>query len=402
MWVRAVVPQVSSHTVAREVTVRNDDGKTVVRIEWAEATGAEPTKTAPLVRVTLRPLLGYQRDGERVARALLAGEGFQRAEDTVYDELLRASGVPEDDARPAITPDMPADAAVATALLGFADTINATVDGTIDDVDIEFLHDLRVAVRRTRSLLKIAGDVLPGRLADRYAPRFKWVGDLTTPTRDLDVYLLDLDALARSLRGGEPSDLDPFAAHLRRRHDAERRALVRGLRSQRFAQMLEGWRDALTAVAEKGESSFTAEKLAADRIHQVAKRVLRKARAITPSSPAEDVHALRKRCKELRYALEVFQPLFATDAHRAVIKDLKRLQDVLGAFQDGEVQSEKLRAFTQEMLDTGPPPAATVLAMGELLARFVRQQQEARHELTAALKEFLGPKTEERIGALLP
>jgi CHAD domain-containing protein len=201
---------------------------------------------------------------------------------------------------------------------------------------------------------------------------------------------------------GEPSDLDSFAAHLRERHQTERRALVRGLRSQRFVQLLDGWRDALTTVAEKGQSPLTAEKLAADRIHRVAKRVLVKARAITPSSPAEDVHALRKRCKELRYALEVFHPLCAEDAYRAVLKDLKRLQDVLGAFQDGEVQSEKLRVFTQEMLDAGPPPAATVLAMGELLARFVRQQHEARHELTAALGRFLGPKTEDRIGALLP
>ena len=402
MWIRAVAPKMRSRTVTRDVAVLNEDRKTVVRLEWTEAAGLEPVRTDPLVRVVLRPLRGYQRDADRVERALLGADQFTSADDTVYEQLLHAAGLADDEAKPAITAGMTADVAVATALLGFADAIRNNLDGTIDDVDTEFLHDLRVAVRRTRSLLKIAGDVLPSRLAERYAPRFKWVGDLTTPTRDLDVYLLGLDELARSLTVGEPADLDPFGAHLRKELAKERRALVRGLRSQRFARLLDGWRAALTEVIEDGQSPLTAQDLAADRVRRVAKRVVRKAKAITPESPAEDVHALRKRCKELRYVLEAFRPLCQAETYRAVLKDLKRLQDVLGAFQDGEVQSDKLRLYARDMLENERPPAATLLAMGELLSRFVRQQHEARHELTGALVKFLGPKTRARIEGLLP
>ncbi|HJQ48039.1 MAG TPA: CHAD domain-containing protein [Amycolatopsis sp.] len=402
MWIRAVAPKVRSRTVTRDVAVLNDDGKTVARLEWTESAGLEPVKTDPLVRVTLRPLRGCRRDADRVARALLRTEWFTSAEDTVVDELLDAAGLGEDEAPPAITADMPADVAVATALLGFADEIRDNLDGTIDDVDTEFLHDLRVAVRRTRSLLKVVGDVLPSRLAERYAPRFKWVGDLTTPTRDLDVYLLELDDLARSLTVGEQADLDPFRTHLHKELAKERRALVRGLRSQRFVRLLDGWRAALTTVIENGRSPLTARELGADRIRRVAKHVVRKARAITPGSPAEHVHALRKRCKELRYMLEVFRPLAPPETYRTVLKDLKRLQDVLGAFQDGEVQSEKLRVYAHDMLEGEHPPAATLLAMGELLSRFVRQEREARDDLTGALATFLGPKTHARIEGLLP
>ena len=60
--------------------------------------------------------------------------------------------------------------------------------GTIGDVDTEFLHDVRVAVRRTRSLLKLGRPALPAHVREAWEPQFKWLGDLTTPVRDLDVY----------------------------------------------------------------------------------------------------------------------------------------------------------------------------------------------------------------------
>ena len=53
-----------------------------------------------------------------------------------------------------------------------------------------------MAVRRTRSVLKMLGDVLPAGLAERMSAEFRWLGDITTPTRDLDVYLLSIDAMA--------------------------------------------------------------------------------------------------------------------------------------------------------------------------------------------------------------
>ena len=46
-------------------------------------------------------------------------------------------------------------------LTEFAAAIDDNVPGTIASIDTEFLHDLRVAVRRTRSILKLVGDVLP-------------------------------------------------------------------------------------------------------------------------------------------------------------------------------------------------------------------------------------------------
>jgi CHAD domain-containing protein len=295
---------------------------------------------------------------------------------------------------------------VITALHAFVQAIEDNVDGILDDVDTEFLHDLRVAVRRTRSLVKLTGDVLPAHLVDRHAPGFRWLSELTTPTRDLDVYLLELDKLAAHLVAGEPDDLDHFAEHLRIERTRARRALSRGLRSQRFTRLVDSWKSGLTEIAERdwsGEDEHpTVEALAAERVRRMAKKVVRRAQAITPESPAESVHDLRKRCKELRYLLEFARPLYGDRTQRAVVKNLQSLQDILGAFQDGEVQSRSLREFAERMQETQSPPAATLLAMGELSARFTAIQRQARHDLTAALPRFLGPGTHRHLEAALP
>ena len=80
---------------------------------------------------------------------------------------------------------------------------------------------------------------------------------------------------------------------------------------------------------------------------------MRRGERITVNSPSDDVHALRKRCKELRYLLEVFRPVCARAPHRRLVKELKSLQDTLGDFQDGEVQREAVREFAAAMMEQG-------------------------------------------------
>jgi CHAD domain-containing protein len=425
--IRALMPLARARVVSRSLAVLNGQAEAVARLVWVESRGIERAASVSPAMLYVQAVPGRRRVARAIVAALLEGGEFGPAVGDVHERLLEDldSGSPDDrgpigDRREPITGTLPADVAVATALRGFSEIIVATAPGVIADIDTEFLHELRVAVRRTRSLLKQAGDVLPAPLATRYAPGFKWLGDLTTPTRDLDVYLLEFDQLAASLVAGSPSDLDPFAAFLRRHRDAQWRSMCRGLRSQRFTRLLSGWQTGLDAVLEAGPDSpdspdgldgldgvlgsggvRTARALAANRIRRSSRRVTRLASTITPDSPAEQVHALRKRCKELRYVLEAFQPLCEPGIYRAVVKDLRRLQDVLGTFQDGEVQSLGLREFAEQLLAGGKAPASTLLAMGELSARFAHQQHQARADLTDRLERYLHLGTRIRVRELL-
>jgi CHAD domain-containing protein len=295
---------------------------------------------------------------------------------------------------------MPASAALATVLTALLDTLEANVNGTVRDIDTEFLHDLRIAVRRTRSALKLAGDALPDGVAGRFRPEFKWLGDLTTPTRDLDVYLLGFPEMAASLVAATAEELEPFHDHLCRSRAAEQRLLVRGLRSARFARLSSQWRQALTAAATARTRPSVA-RLAASRIARAHRRVLRDGSAINATSPPESLHELRKRCKELRYLLELFGSLYDPGEQWRAVRELKTLQDCLGEFQDTEVQIGEIRALATSMLAADEAPAVTLLAMGEVTAGLAARQQAAREDFERRFAAFAGVDGQRRMVELL-
>ena len=179
--------------------------------------------------MTVRELRGY---GDQAGRAvgLLTGLGLRPAadDDEARDDASAPAGVDR---------DAPALDLLAPALTGFLQAMNDNLPGLLADIDTEFLHDLRVAVRRTRATLKLGRRALPDEMRSRWEPEFRWLGDLTTPVRDLDVYELDLPTMGSWLVAADAADLAPFATHLRRRRSTERRALLRGLRSARFERL---------------------------------------------------------------------------------------------------------------------------------------------------------------------
>jgi CHAD domain-containing protein len=393
---RALMPVITVRRAVWESRVLNADRKTVARL-LAECTDDGTSQ------LQIQPLRGYDVDGDRIARLLGLVDGLTAATTTAYDDVLAlVTRRPSDDDRAApLRPETPAPAAIAQMLAQFAAVIDDNVAGTIAAIDTEFLHDLRVAVRRSRSILKLVGDVLPANLAERFTPAFKWLGDLTTPVRDLDVYLLELDNMAARLTSADPRDLDPFRWFLVRHRATERRRLVRGLRSRRFQEVMSNWRAALAQVTAEVNGGPAAGALARQRIDRAYRNVVRRGKRITADSPSEHVHELRKRCKELRYLLEVFRPLCADGRYRPLIKELKALQDTLGEFQDGEVQREAVREFAAAMMEQGAAPAATVLAMGELAAQLDANQLNARGALVGRLRPFLSDENSARVKALV-
>ena len=127
--------------------------------------------------------------------------------------------------------------------------------------------------------------------------------------------------------------------------------------------------------------------------------MVRDGAAITPGSPAEALHSLRKRCKELRYALELFAPVSDDAARKRAVADLKDLQDVLGRFQDADVQRQTLYGFAEEMRAAHAPTKA-LLAMGELVAHLDADQQRAREGFDRAFARFSRPSGRRRMRLL--
>jgi CHAD domain-containing protein len=402
--VRALLPVARAVSAVREYRVLNSDDKTIARISVDRMSVTYPAAGEVTPRLTVTALRGYQTQTLRLSDLLATAPGITDGSQSALEAALAAAGRQPGDYSSKIdislAPLMPAAVAMAAVLTALFDTLEANVPGTVRDVDTEFLHDLRISVRRTRSALKLAGDVLPGDAASRFRPEFKWLSDLTTPARDLDVYLLGFSGMAEGLIAGTADELRPFHDHLLRSRAATQRHLARGLRSARFSRLAAEWRQALRGAAE-GSARPTIARLAAARIARAHRRVIRDGAAIGATSPPESLHDLRKRCKELRYLLEFFGSLYDPGEHWQAVRELKALQDCLGEFQDTQVQQEEIRAFAAQMMEARAAPAATLLAMGEVAAGLAARQRQARTEFAGRFRAFASPASQNRIRALI-
>jgi CHAD domain-containing protein len=390
--IRALIAMSHESRRLRRLDLLNEDGKTVARVEVDEP----GSPTAGPAQLTVRTLRGYEVQAQRAAR-LLTGAGLRP---------LRRRAERDRDSTPkptTIDRDAAATLLLASGLKGALITMQTNLPGLLQDVDTEFLHDFRVAVRRTRSTLKLGRSVLPQPVTTRWEPLFKGFGDLTTPVRDLDVYDLDLPSMATWLVAAEPADLEPFAAHLRTRRATARKPLVCELQSARFRRLLTEWGEELESLTDSSSGSrpevLSAGRWAERSIARAYRRVVAGGAAITTDSPATGLHALRKRCKELRYAIEVCVPVVASGPRKHALAHLKQLQDVLGSFQDCEVQSTALRGFAQDMMNDGTP-ASALLAMGELIAHLDAEQARARRQFDGAFAQFIRPSTQRAMDKL--
>jgi CHAD domain-containing protein len=401
--VRALLPAAKAASTVSEFRVRNTDDKTVAWLTVDLLHPARPSAADPPALLCLTAVRGYQAQADRIAQCLAAQPGMFRGAPPPLDAVLatvgHAPGEYTNKVDVELSAAMPARMALAAVLLRLLDTLEANVAGTIRDTDTEFLHDLRVAVRRTRTALKLGAALLPDGLAAEYRPEFKWLGDLTTPTRDLDVHLLGFADGAAGLTSADPADLAPFHDYLRKQRSTEQRRLARALRSARFTALTTSWRSAVTSLTPPRRGPDAAHA-AAGILGHAHRRVLAQGGAIGAGSPPEKLHDLRKRCKELRYALEFFAPLYDLPTQRRAVRELKGLQDCLGTYQDCQVQQKEIRVIAADLLARGGVPATALLAMGDLASHIGQRERQARSEFSSRFAAFASPQAQARFEAL--
>ncbi|MCO6441389.1 MAG: CHAD domain-containing protein [Nitrococcus mobilis] len=299
-----------------------------------------------------------------------------------------------------LDPSMNAGAAAIVICRTLLDTMLANEAGVRRDLDMEFLHDFRVAARRTRSVLALIGEVFEPQFRDHFKEEFKWLGSVTGPVRDLDVHLLHMSDYRASLPEAASKDLAPLGQYLRRHRSAERRRLTAALHSKRYRTLLETWRvqldDSHTALLVGHIAQKPVMAVASKRIWQAYRRVEKRANAIGPDTPAEGLHKLRIECKKLRYLLELFYSLYDSNDIDPLIKALKRLQENLGDFNDLVVQEAALRRIAHEMEQEKLATVDCLLAMGQLLGELIGRQHRERRRFAKCFARFDKPRNRKR------
>src|SRR5262245_7094513 len=181
-----------------------------VRLEAGRSRPAAGGDWAPLpARLAVAPVRGYRAEHAAVVAAVASRPGLRLAGARTPPPLLSAL-------RAALPPRPPvpgadlgtaprADEGLRRLHRAHLAVLRWNEPGVRADLDSEFLHDLRVAVRRTRSLLGQFKQVFPKAEVTHFRAELGWLGRLTGPTRDLDVFCEAIE---------EAMDADPSLAAL--------------------------------------------------------------------------------------------------------------------------------------------------------------------------------------------
>jgi CHAD domain-containing protein len=398
---RALLPRVRLRIRTRPINVGNRDGKTVVRLEVVEPVvllrgGA----LAGLERrLLVSPVLGYEREMQRALSSL--GRRLRREARPLRDAALALAGLPPEgvssDVEVRLARDMRADTAMSAICRRLADVVDANRPGVLADLDPEFLHDLRVAIRRSRSVLKEMGHVLAPEPAGRARADLKWMQEITGPTRDLDVLLAAWPSMVAPVPHAMAGDLRPLVDLLRREREDAFAAMRRHLKGRRFAAGWDGWRRTIADSTFDGDDADRPiGDLAGKRVVAVYHSITKAGSAIDDDSPAGALHDLRKRGKELRYLLELFGDLWPKEKVKPLVSTLKGLQDALGHFQDDEIQVRELRGLGPAVA-AAPGGTDSLIALGFVIEELTVRQRQARSDFAARFAAFSDPVTRQTV-----
>ena len=259
-----------------------------------------------------------------------------------------------------------------------------------EGLDAEGVHQMRVCTRRIRAAFRAFRDVLPVNAVRSFNREFKWVASALGRVRDLDVYRENLDHYAAEVPALNAAHAGDYEQHLDEQWRKARRRLLACLTSRRYGRL----KDRFARFLVRGPSRRTLKAVGGVTIGDAARQLIgkryktlrRDGRAITPDSPSESLHAVRIQCKRLRYLFEFFHLVYG-DALKPEIKRLRRLQDLLGEFQDACVATEQLCQYA-EGVPMRTRNRGHLIALGQLISSQTRQADIRRADFPRAWRKF--------------
>ena len=208
---------------------------------------------------------------------------------------------------------------------GFLRSLNLQVARALKSSGIEAVHDLRVALRRFRQVLKMLKPWLPDQESRLLRRELKTLMGRAGDVRDLDIAL-------HLLRAIQVPKNRRIIGELHETRETLARALHECLRDFQLRDTGAAWRRALKL--EKSVEAPAASDVARHILSPMLKRHLQRGRrAARESTPAKALHRFRIETKEMRYTLDLFSPLYGGTIVEITAR-LKSLQTHLGAIHD--------------------------------------------------------------------
>ncbi|MGO3930725.1 CHAD domain-containing protein [Rhodopseudomonas pseudopalustris] len=299
---------------------------------------------------------------ERKTAAPRAAPAVRKAPAT--DDIVLAPGISTTDAFKTI----------AGTLVGLIEAQRAAVSKR----DPTGVHQMRIALRRTRAAISVFADLVDGPEAERIKRQLKWLTGRLGPARDL--HLMDL-RLQETSKGGSDTLRKQVAADRSRAFDIASRTVA----YKRFEKLLDDLRSWI-AAGDWGQTSKdipeSAKTFAKQTLANRANRLIKKLDRLDELDD-EQRHRVRIAAKKLYYAAGFFESLFTGPRSGKRLTSfrtqLKELLDALGALNDAAVQRE----LAARIASHSQHKAASAAAAKELVTV---DDAATRKQLKAAVK----------------
>ena len=233
-------------------------------------------------------------------------------------------------------------------------------EGSRTGEDIESVHQMRVSIRRMRSLFRLIGSYYRPGIVAKYQRGLRDIARALGAIRDLDVLILDLQEFQASLPAESRPAMEELLTLLDARRSQYRLRLNELFDSKRYGRFVQQFRRLCTKSGAGARRIKRRE--APHQVRHVLPLLLHERMAhvkaydtVLPATEDATLHNLRVEFKQLRYAVEFYQPVLGISAGR-FLRQVKAMQEILGRINDIAVFTAYLRR-----LDDLPPDQAALV-----------------------------------------
>lgn len=232
-------------------------------------------------------------------------------------------------------------------------------------LDEEFLHQYRIALRRSRALAEAIAEVTGDSALRPAIAQLKRHAKATSTLRDLHVFLMELPSVCPE----NPELRASLQAWASMKAGKRQKRLAERLATSRYHRSMHSWETEIDSGKFRKRIAGLSKEAIRKAIGKRLRSFNRSTAELLHTAPDEDFHRLRKQLKRIRYLLEL-----DSRAKKSDLKALRQRQDLYGRFQDLHMQIELLELFRKEAPETLPEAVAGVVQDLETQKAHVRRQ----------------------------
>ena len=200
----------------------------------------------------------------------------------------------------------------------------------LQDHDEEILHNLRVNLRKVRSLLKIFNGVFDEKVTLFFGENFKILANSTNKKRDLDIFLGFLS---------EQKHANELIYFVQKALNLEYENVKSYLGDEENYAFLKEWEIFLNEGEFYRSKLFdvSLSRLGSFKLRTLLVLAQKRLKNLDQDCPNESFHKIRIELKKVRYTYEFLSEIFYFDGLKKYEERLKDMQEIFGSLQDYDV-----------------------------------------------------------------